>query len=662
MADSSLFSGESPAAEPRLERSGEGQAPAPATGPPGDGLEALRAAFEAIEGLSEDGFLALIPTGPEDDAPPNDFHPVYLNPAAERLLGRTRHELTRKSLLEAFERYRDSELFTVFVRVASSGRGELAELRDPLDDRRFLRVAVTPCLTGISVRLQDVTRQRKVHEELLDREMRYRLLSQATNDVLWDWDLREGRIHWGEAMYNVLGYRREDVRGSLLWWSEHLHPEDRERVAAGLDEAIEGGLDAWSDEYRFRRADGTYAFFFDRGFIARDESGTPYRMLGSMVDLTERVRAEEALLESEERFRAMFTQAAVGMALVSTMGGWLKCNQRLCDILGYPCEALLGRTLREVLHPADAARVMRPVQGVLSGELRGHTTEVRCVRNDGEHVWVTLTISLVREASGAPKWFVAIVEDIQERKRLEEEARRAQEFENQLHGIVGHDIRSPLAAIKATVSSLMLRPELTEPQRKAVVRIARSTERIQRLVQQLLDYTRIRIGDGLPVHPKPTDMQELCRRVAEEFTDTHPYRVVLHSEADGHGEWDPDRLMQLVSNLVENALKYGAAEQPVTLTLRGDEDEVMLEVHNDGEPIPPELLPTLFEPFRRGAQNEQTVKVSLGLGLYVVKEVVRAHGGAVSVRSDREAGTTVSVRLPRHPPVRSASEPSPTLH
>jgi signal transduction histidine kinase len=277
---------------------------------------------------------------------------------------------------------------------------------------------------------------------------------------------------------------------------------------------------------------------------------------------------------------------------------------------------------------------------------------------------VNLTISLVREVSGAPKWFVAIVEDIRERKRLEEEARLGQEFENQLHGIVGHDIRSPLAAIKATVSALLLRPDLTEPQRKAIARVARSTERIQRLVQQLLDYTRIRIGDGLPVYPKPADAQELCRRVTEEFAQTHPGRVVYRAEADGRGEWDPDRLMQLISNLVENALKYGAPERPVTVTLGGDEDAVVVSVHNDGEPIPQEMVPTLFEPFRRGPQNEQTVKVSLGLGLYVVREVVRAHGGSVSVRSSREEGTTVSARLPRHPPSRAAGvfEPPPTVH
>jgi len=630
-----------------------------------EGLAALLPALEALEGSSLDGFMAV---EPERDAAGaiTDFRWLYLNPAVEQLLGRAEGELRGRLLLVEMPCYRESDLFRACVRVMSTGEPEALELRDAAEEERWLRISLARCQTGLTVRLLDISAQKQAEQELLDRELMYRLVSQATNDVLWDWDVDRGLIRWGEAIYTVLGYRRDEVRGSLAWWAERLHPEDRERVVHGLDEILtDAETEAWSDEYRFRRADGTYAFYFDRGFAIRDARGKVHRMLGSMVDLTDRVRAEEALLESEERFRAIFTQAAVGMALVSPAGAWLKCNQRLCDIVGYPCEELVGKTLEDVTFPEDAQGAMRQLQRVLAGELKSHTAELRAVCKNGDVVWINLTISLVREVSGAARWFVAVVEDIHQRKRLEEEARRAQAFEAQLHGIVGHDIRSPLAAIKATVSQLLAKPDLPEPMHKAVARIARSTERIQRLVQQLLDYTRIRVGDGIPVHPKPTDLNEVCRRVVEEFSQTHPGRALeFRGAANGVGEWDPDRLMQLVSNLVENALKYGAAHTPVTIQLRDEGETAVLEVHNEGEPIPPSLLPTLFEPFRRGPQNEQTVKVSLGLGLYVVREVVRAHGGMVEVRSDRESGTTISVHLPRHPHSEhvDGDGPAPTLH
>lgn len=619
------------------------------------GFEGLESVFEALEGASVDGFMALTPVRGEGGHI-TDLRWAYLNAAVEGMLGRARGELYGRLFLDELPYYRDSELLEACRQVVETGASRVHELRNPIEERRWYRVCLARCLRGLSMRFHDISAQKRAEEELLDRDMHYRLLSRATNDVLWDWDVRKSTIQWGEAVYTVLGYARSDVQGSFHWWEERLHPEDRDRVVRGLNEVIVGEGDAWSDEYRFRRANGTYAFYYDRGFVVRDERGRPYRMLGSMVDLTDRVRAEEALLESEERFRATFSQAAVGMALVSPDGTWLKCNQRLCGIVGYPCDELIGHRLSDITHPDDAGGAMRQLQRVLAGELKSHSAEVRCVQKGGAPVWVNLTISLVREASGAPKWFVAIIEDIHERKRLEEEARRAQEFESQLHGIVGHDIRSPLAAIKATVSALLARPDLSEAQRKAIARIARSTERIQRLVQQLLDYTRLRFGDGIPVQRRPADLLELCRRVVDELQQTYPGRALVLDDGgvDGRGEWDPDRLMQLVSNLVENALKYGDPQAPVTLSLAGDAREVVLRVHNLGEPISPAILPTLFEPFRRGVQNAQTVKMSLGLGLYVVREVVRAHGGIVSVRSNHDEGTTLTVRLPRYSASRAA--------
>jgi len=265
---------------------------------------------------------------------------------------------------------------------------------------------------------------------------------------------------------------------------------------------------------------------------------------------------------------------------------------------------------------------------------------------------VKVTLSVARAAQGG-SWAIAVVEDIQERKRLEEEARRAAEFENQLYGMMGHDIRSPLAALKATVAAMEVRPEgMSETQKRALARISRATNRIQRLVQELLDYTRLRLNDGdLSVQPRPTDAHALLEQVVDEFARVHPGRVTLSTaDVDGHALWDAERMRQLLENLVENALTYGSHDRPVWLLLNGDDEALTLQVHNDGEPIPAERLERLFEPFNYGPGVKQTVKLSLGLGLYLVREVVRAHGGTVTVRSSKEEGTTFRVTLPRRPP------------
>jgi signal transduction histidine kinase len=144
------------------------------------------------------------------------------------------------------------------------------------------------------------------------------------------------------------------------------------------------------------------------------------------------------------------------------------------------------------------------------------------------------------------------------------------------------------------------------------------------------------------------DLHALPPRAVEELQQSHPGRPIHSSrEGDGRGEWDADRLMQVVVNLLDNALKYSPEGTAVDISTRGEPDAVVLEVHNMGEPIPASLLPSIFEPFRRGIQSEQTVKMSLGLGLYIVQEIVRAHGGTADVRSTPQEGTIFRVRLPR---------------
>ena len=241
--------------------------------------------------------------------------------------------------------------------------------------------------------------------------------------------------------------------------------------------------------------------------------------------------------------------------------------------------------------------------------------------------------------------------ELSERRRIEAEIAASVEFQQRLVGIVGHDIRSPLSALLATAKMLLAMGELTERQSKAIERIARSGGRIESIVQVLLDFATARIGGGIKVRRSAMDFHTLPPRAIDELQQSHPGRLIsCVQEGDGHGEWDADRLMQVLVNLIDNALKYSAEGTVVHVLTRGEPDAVVLEVHNTGEPIPTSLMPFLFEPFRRGVQSEQMVKMSLGLGLYIVQEIVRAHGGTVEAHSSPESGTTFRVRLPRKAP------------
>jgi signal transduction histidine kinase len=225
--------------------------------------------------------------------------------------------------------------------------------------------------------------------------------------------------------------------------------------------------------------------------------------------------------------------------------------------------------------------------------------------------------------------------------------RKASEFERQLVGIVTHDLRSPLTAILLATRSLLRKAE-AGPATSALERIERSARRLESVTHLLLDFTRARLGAGIPVVPEPVDLQMLCHDAVEEARAGEPERLIQEDYAgDLQGQWDAARLSQVLANLLQNALKYSPPDTPVQVRATVMEGGVRVEVHNQGEPIPRELLPRLFEPFQSGARNAKTVKKSLGLGLDIIREIVQAHAGTISVRSEPGQGTLFTLTLPR---------------
>jgi signal transduction histidine kinase len=217
-------------------------------------------------------------------------------------------------------------------------------------------------------------------------------------------------------------------------------------------------------------------------------------------------------------------------------------------------------------------------------------------------------------------------------------------------GILGHDLRNPLGAVTMSAQYLMQSPSLEDRHVKAAAMIYDSSRQMGQLVADLLDFTRTRLGQAIPIRPELTNISEIVRREVAQACAFHPERqILLDMQGEFSGQWDPARICQVLSNLIANAIKHGSRNQPVKVALSGDDQHVVAIVHNMGDPIPLEDLPRIFAPLVRASTSSDHAPygASLGLGLFIVREIVQAHRGTVDVTSTGEEGTTFTVQLPR---------------
>jgi hypothetical protein len=216
---------------------------------------------------------------------------------------------------------------------------------------------------------------------------------------------------------------------------------------------------------------------------------------------------------------------------------------------------------------------------------------------------------------------------------------------------LGHDLRNPLNAIVVSSQLLTRSGQLDVENTGIASQMSGFAKVMTGMIHDLLDFTRTRLGGGMPVSATRTDLETICRDVLDEFRAAQPHRPLrFESVGDTSGEWDGARLRQVVSNLVANAIQYGGDATPVEVFARGEDSDVRLVVRNQGLPISSSALATIFDPFVRAPEEATKGRRSggVGLGLYITKQIVVAHGGTIVVTSDHATGTVFTVRLPRH--------------
>ncbi len=481
-------------------------------------------------------------------------------------------------------------------------------------------------------------------------EERAQLLSRATHDVIWDWDIQRDTLWWNEGFETRFGHPLDDHVRGLSAWSQHLHPDDQAPTVAALAQAIAQQQTQWMSEYRFAKRDGSYAYVLNRGYIMRDEHGTALRVIGGMTDLSEHKAAQERLIEQAE-----LIEKAQDAILVRDLQGRIRyINHRAELLYGWRRDEVIGQDMRqlqfagniEMFERANAATLR---EGAWAGELEQR-------RSDDKVVLVEARWTLLRRADQKPYGILAINTDISERKRLEQHILRAQRLESigTLAGGITHDLNNVLTPIMFCAA--LLREQEEDSQRlEDLDTIERCAKRGSAMIAQLLLFAR-----GDEVTRAKVAMGAIVRDIEHLVRDTFPKNIVFRAAIDDK-LWavlgDATQLNQVLMNLCVNARDAMPRGGTITLTLTNvilDELDtglypgvsaghyVMLRVEDTGEGMMREVLERMFEPFyTTKAQGKGT-----GLGLSTTHSIVKRHGGFIHAYSELGRGTQLHLYLP----------------
>lgn len=593
-----------------------------------------------------------------------EFRLLEVNEEAVRLLGRERDALLGRTHGELFPATRDAAPGQLFRQVLAEGRPASIEFAIARGDgsERWFEVRAFPAEEGIAVLFRDITGRRIEGAQAALAAERVQLALDAGAIVgTWVWSIPEDHFIGDERFARLFGLDAKRCASGLPLSEvmQPIHPDDVARVQEAVQQAMARG-GAYQCEYRVRTHDGSYVWVEANGRVELDAEGRAVRFPGVLRDHTERRHAERERDRANALLRS-FVEAVPGVVYAKDREGRLILGNRgVSALLGVPQEAYVGRTDRELLaDPEQAEAVMRNDRRIMdSGVAEQVEEEIRYP--DGTLAWWWSHKAPLLEG-GEIVGLIGASVDITERKRMVQALEQGDRRKDEFLAMLAHELRNPLAPIGTAAQLLRMAPGDATTVGKAADIIARQVEHMTQMVDDLLDVSRVTRG-LVQIDRAPLDLGGIVTGAVEQvepFLSSRGHRLRVDAASNAIVVMgDRHRLVQVISNLLNNAAKYTPPGGTITLSVAAAADTVEIRVVDDGIGMDPDLVPQVFDLFTQAQRTPDRSQGGLGIGLALVRSIVQLHGGKVSAASaGKGQGSTFSVVLPR---TSATPAPSPT--
>ncbi len=528
---------------------------------------------------------------------------------------------------------------------------------------------------------QDLDKRiREQSKEIYEAKERFELVAKATHDAVWDWNLLTNKIWWNENYKELFGYPYGDMGERLETWRNSIHPEDREKVIQGIQKIIDQGEKQWAAEYRFRKADGTYSIVYDRGYVLHHENNKPFRMVGSLSDITERKKSELELAATNRRLQLALDAGKLGSYELDLNSGIIECSTQCKSNLGLSLDATLDlKGLYNIILPEDRKGVEDAIQHAISNDT-DYSAEYRVVWPDGSIQWIYASGLVIRNTERLAVQIGGVTVNISKQKLFEQElsnevkerTRELAQANKELSRsnvnleefayAASHDMKEPIRKIHffADLIKSRLKDKFSKEEISYFERMEAAAKRMGYLIDDLLSYSQVSIR---PRQLELVDLNEIMNEVITDLElEIEEKKATIHFHQlpviQGHHR----QIQQAFQNLISNAVKFQkpGCSPGIIISCKetlGNHSSFHLSkeaqqknfyqiaIQDNGIGFDPLESERIFNVFTRLHGN--SAYKGTGVGLSIVRKVVENHGGYVMGKSELGKGAAFILLLPK---------------